>query len=331
MKEENKAPKVPIFAAEDLPRPSHPAQAKYFAMYSSLWGGIVTDPSLMQVPVDDHLVHRGDGVFETVKCQRGGLYNLKGHLDRLATSAASIGIEVPMERSRLEQVILETTAAAGQQESLLRLLVSRGPGGFGVDPAESIGAQLYVIAYASPPPFMQRHPEGARVAVCGVPVKESPLATNKTCNYLPNVLMKKAANEAGVHFVVSLDSAGNLTESATENFCLLNESGELLSTPPGTILAGTTMLRALNLARELKADGLITGIADRHFRPEDVLRAREAFVFGTTTHVTAVIEFEGAPVGEGKPGPVYAALSERFEAELADQSSALSTPVPGLP
>ena len=40
----------------------------YFAMYSSVLDGIATDPALMLVPVDDHLVHRGDGIFEALKC-----------------------------------------------------------------------------------------------------------------------------------------------------------------------------------------------------------------------------------------------------------------------
>ena len=39
--------------------------ANYYAMYSSWWGGITTEPNLMVVPVDDHMVHRGDGLFET--------------------------------------------------------------------------------------------------------------------------------------------------------------------------------------------------------------------------------------------------------------------------
>ena len=47
-----------------------PYQAAYHALYSSLYDGIVTDPVLMLLPLDDHMVHRGDGVFEAVKLPR---------------------------------------------------------------------------------------------------------------------------------------------------------------------------------------------------------------------------------------------------------------------
>ena len=36
----------------------------YLAMYSSIFQGIVTQPWLMGLPIDDHMVHRGDWVFD---------------------------------------------------------------------------------------------------------------------------------------------------------------------------------------------------------------------------------------------------------------------------
>jgi 4-amino-4-deoxychorismate lyase len=90
-------PTLPIFAAPELPdwmqRARAPHQAGYYAMFSSLYGGIVTEPLLMQVPVDDHLVHRGDGVFETIKCVNGNIYLLHEHLARLNHSATAIGLK----------------------------------------------------------------------------------------------------------------------------------------------------------------------------------------------------------------------------------------------
>ncbi len=37
----------------------------YPAMYSSIFGGIILDPAMMVIPIDDHMVHRGHGVFDT--------------------------------------------------------------------------------------------------------------------------------------------------------------------------------------------------------------------------------------------------------------------------
>jgi hypothetical protein len=55
---------------------------KYSAFYSSQLGGIVTDPALMVIPFDDHMVHRGHGIFDTAGLVGGNIYDLEAHLDR---------------------------------------------------------------------------------------------------------------------------------------------------------------------------------------------------------------------------------------------------------
>ncbi len=49
-------------AVEALYGSQHEAQRSTFAaFYSSELGGIVTDPALMVVQIDDHMLHRGHG------------------------------------------------------------------------------------------------------------------------------------------------------------------------------------------------------------------------------------------------------------------------------
>lgn len=43
----------------------------YPAMYSSVFGGIILDPTVMVIPIDDHMVHRGHGVFDTAMLMDG--------------------------------------------------------------------------------------------------------------------------------------------------------------------------------------------------------------------------------------------------------------------
>ena len=72
------------------PKPS----TKYFAFYSSIVGGVVTDPALMTVPIDDHFVHRGHAVFDTATLSNGHVYRLGAHLDRFIESARLARIPV---------------------------------------------------------------------------------------------------------------------------------------------------------------------------------------------------------------------------------------------
>jgi len=297
---------------------------RLYAMYSSLTGGITTDPALMTVPADDHLTHRGDGVFESFKCLKGNLYNLEGHLQRLERSCKGIGMEMPWATADLEQIFADTIRAGGQRDCLVRVLVSRGTGNMGIDPAQCDGPELYVIVYRYTARIKDGKLKPARAAVSTVPIKPPELATIKTCNYLPNVLMKLEANRRGLDFVITLDENGNLGEGATENIGILTPDNQLLMPTHEHVLAGTTALRAMALAQTLVNDGTLLCAKQCDIPPAQAAQAKEIFVFGTTTDVTSVIEWEGAPVGDGTPGPVARVLLNLLTHDMTPRSETLT-------
>src|SRR5499426_4291804 len=81
----------------------------YWAFYSSQLGGIVTDPALMVIPFDDHMVHRGHGVFDTAAIVGGKVYDLEAHLDRFFRSAGLSKLALPGSREELRDIIVQTT------------------------------------------------------------------------------------------------------------------------------------------------------------------------------------------------------------------------------
>src|SRR5207247_6652845 len=88
---------------------------RYWAFYSSQLGGIVTDPALMVLPFDDHMVHRGHGVFDTAAIVSGKIYDLEAHLDRFVRSAGLSKLVLPSTREEMRALIVRTTAASGQR------------------------------------------------------------------------------------------------------------------------------------------------------------------------------------------------------------------------
>jgi len=84
----------------------------YAAFYSSELQGIVTDPGLMVVHMDDHLVHRGHAVFDTAIIVDGYLYQLEEHLTRFERSAEMAGLVLPCSIEQIFRIILETAAAS---------------------------------------------------------------------------------------------------------------------------------------------------------------------------------------------------------------------------
>jgi len=185
-----------------------PYHQDYLAMYSSIWGGVVTHPFLMVVPVDDHMVHRGDGVFETFKCVDGRIYALERHLDRLERSARTLYLPLPAPRDEIISIIRETIRIGGEQDCLIRLFISRGPGGFTVNPYECPASQLYVVVAHLHVPAGQEYARGVSLKSSSVPPKKPYFATIKSCNYLQNVLMKKEAVDADADYTVALDENG---------------------------------------------------------------------------------------------------------------------------
>lgn len=301
-------------------------QAGYYAMYSSWWEAITTEPNLMVLPVDDHMVHRGDGLFETCKCLDGAVYNLEAHLARLEGGAQAIALQLPWSRAEIGQIVGAVVRAGGKPDALVRIFVSRGPGSHSANPYECPRPLLLVLSIRLPAPFMELHPDGAKVGVSGVPAKDGLFAQVKSVNYLPNVLMKKQAVDAGVDFMLGFDRNGHMTELPTENFGIVTPERVLRVPKPDHILLGTTMQRVLALAREkLVPAGVLAGVETADVPRAEVERAAEMLVFGTTPHVTAATEFAGRPVGNGKPGPAWRELSRAFEADL--RNPAMLTPV----
>jgi branched-chain amino acid aminotransferase len=295
-----------------------------YAMYSGLTGGITTDPALMMIPADDHLPQRGDGVFESLKCLNGQLYNADAHLARLELSCKGIGMEPPCPRAGLIQIVCDTIRAGGKRDCLIRVLVSRGTENMGIDPALCKGPVLYVVVYQYKARVENGRLKPARAGLSKVPIKPPHLATIKTCNYLPNVLMKLEANQRGLDFVISVDSNGNLGEGATENVGILTPDNELLMPMPDYVLSGTTARRALELAKTLVAGGALKAAEYRDISPAQAAQAKEIFIFGTTTDVTSVIEWEGAPVGGGTPGPVAGKLLALLRSDMTPMSETLT-------
>src|ERR1044071_9129210 len=115
---------IPVFSSEKalsrLRDSVHVKADNFFAMYSSILGGIVTDPALMIVPLDDHMVHRGHAVFDTATLTHGMLYQLDPHLDHLLRSAEAARIPLPADRDRLRRIILDTAAASRQRDASVR-------------------------------------------------------------------------------------------------------------------------------------------------------------------------------------------------------------------
>lgn len=290
------------------------SRRSYRAMYSTLFGGVVTDPCIMMVPIDDHMVHRGDGVFEAIRVTTKKIYLLNEHLERLLKSADRIGLDMPWSLAELTHLCegvrsVAKTTSGGFDEGLLRLFVSRGPGDFSSNPYSTLGSQLYIVATEFNSPSREAYEKGVKLGISHVPIKPSFYAQVKSCNYLPNVMMKKEAVDRGFDFVINLNSAGYVAEGPTENILILNDHNELVAPKFEYTLRGTTLVRAMWYA-ESKLQNVVLAVRNDDISLEDLRRAKEIMMVGTTLGVLPVTALEGLAIGGGRVGPVAKKLNE---------------------
>ncbi|MEW6265234.1 MAG: aminotransferase class IV [Thermodesulfobacteriota bacterium] len=321
---------LPLYSAADLAARheefSRPWHKNYLAMYSSQWGGLVTDPVLMTVPIDDHLVHRADGVFDVFKCVNGLAYCFKRHMERLERSAAAIGLVPPPDFARIEDIVRAAVRAGGRKDVTVRIMVSRGPGGFTTNPYECPASQLYVMVTVLKNPPPEAYERGVSIVSAPVPIKHTFFANIKSCDYLGNVLIKKAAVEAGVDYAMIWDEQGYLAEGSNENILLVSPDRELLTPEFDRVLKGVTARRVMELAENLVREKLLSAIRTARIDRPTAADSREVFLSGTTLDVLPVSRWDDRPVGDGRPGPVARRLLTLMRDDMA-RNPEVTTPM----
>ena len=305
-------------------RRAAPAGTTMLALFSSYLGGVITDPALMSLPLDDHLVHRGHGVFDTATLADGRLYRLGVHLERLLRSAELARIEHPWSTDDLVEMVVDTAAASGVRDGSVRYWLTPGPGGFSFSPLECEEPCFYCVIFDAEP--MGGGIDLTRtgideVTVLDTPMKPELLATIKSNNYLLNVLTHMEALDRGGFFGILVDDDGFVAEGCVVNAMFVSDDGILMTPPFEGILRGTTARRVLQLAEQvLTEEGLLAGIRQAPVRADDRRgdSTREMFMTGGDTHIFPVTSWDGHRIGDGRPGPVSRRLLELLELEAAE-------------
>jgi branched-chain amino acid aminotransferase len=276
-------------------------------------GGQVCHPEEAKISVFDRGFLYGDSVYETIGTAHGRLFAARDHLVRLERSAERIGLRCP-PRSEIERAIAETVKAAGNPESRVRVMLTRGSGKLDLDPATSDDTQLIVIVSPLGAPTSEMYARGVAVAVVTI-TRNSPRAIDpavKSGNYLNNVLaLGEARRRSGAYEAILCADDGCIAEGATSNIFAVR-NGEIWTPPAAVgILDGITRAKVIDLSRQ---HGI--PLVERRFSPDELRGADEAFITSATRAVLPVTTVDQKPVGAGVPGPVTRRLMALYD-ELA--------------
>lgn len=263
-----------------------------------------------KIPVFDHGFLYGDGVFEGLRIYAGRIFRMKEHMRRLYASARAIGLQITLDPAALETVLKEAVRINQKTEGYIRLIVSRGDGPLGVDPAGCTQSRIVVIVgdiRIYPDEVYQRG-----LALVTSTYRRIPAdcfdARIKSLNYLNNVLAKIEAQRAGCLEAVMLDRQGFVLECTGDNLFVVHQ-GQVLTPPASSgALEGITRAAVMELAKEL---GLLA--REQNLTRYDLINADECFLTGTAAEIMPVIQLDGTSIGTGKPGAVTGRLAEAFQ------------------
>jgi branched-chain amino acid aminotransferase len=292
--------------------------------------GALVAPEQARISVFDRGFLYGDSVYEVIRTYAGRPFEEEAHLARLRHSADRIGIVPKWDAARTAREIERTLAASrgegrpapspstapGQApapwtvgERYVRVVMTRGAGEIGLDPALAVDPIALVIAQPIVGPPAAAYREGVGVAIVGVrraaPDAVDPSA--KTGAHLPNVLAVREARAAGAHEALLLDAQGFVTEGSSSNVFAVARG--TVRTPPlaAGILEGVTRGVVLRLARQAGIP-----IEEVSLRPEDLEGADEVFITSTVREIVPVTRLGRRDVGTGRPGATTRALHRAF-------------------
>ena len=271
--------------------------------------GEFLDEANAKISVFDHGLLYGDGVFEGIRMYHNRIFKLREHIERLYWSAKAILLDIPMTQEEMMRACIETCRANGLREGYIRLIVTRGRGTLGLDPRRCPKASVIVIAST-----IQLYPE--KYYQEGLTIITVPTTRNlvnsvnpaiKSLNYLNNILARVDAKNAGVEEAIMLNSEGFVAECTGDNIFIVQKGR--LYTPPlsAGALYGITRNTVLECAGGL---GITTG--EPNLTRYDIYNAAEMFLTGTAAEIVPVVRVDGRIIGDGKPGPVTAALTAAF-------------------
>ena len=278
----------------------------------------------MSVPIDDHIVHRGDGVFDNALCIEGNYYLLNQHIDRFFFSAKSIGIQPPFSQEELKYLSIELGSLSGKKNFIARFFLSRGHGSMSVYPHEAISPNLYVLLdkWSAPP---DRYYKSGMVAVTSPTGIHSPISPQvKSVDYLSSPAMELAAKTNGADSAIALDGSGNITEGSNKNVIVIGKDGILRVPPQEKILRGTSLTRALEFAGELQKKKFVTRVSFENIPLTEAYNASDVLFLSTSLFVAPVVKYDGRTIGDGKPGKVWKALYDLFQRDTKSNKKYLT-------
>lgn len=260
-----------------------------------------------------HSLHYGVGIFEGVRAyntERGtAIFRLEDHTDRLFRSALIMGMEMPYDRTTLNDAQKTVVRENGLQSAYIRPFCFYGAEGMGLH-AGNLKVHAVVASWEWGAYLGE---DGLKR---GIRVKTSSYARHHvnstmckgkvTGHYYNSILALQEAESCGYDEGLLLDTEGYVAEGSGENIFIVRDS-KVMTPDLTSALEGITRETIVSFIKELGLEFI-----EKRITRDEVYISDEVFFTGTAAEVTPVREVDGRMIGSGHRGPVTEQLQSMY-------------------
>ena len=268
-----------------------------------------------KLPVMTHAFLYGTGVFEGIRGnwnadeQTMYLFRVDDHYKRLRASGRILRIDPGHSVEEMGQITRRLVEMSGLQEDIYIRPIAYKSG-------EVIGPRVHnvdddLLIFVIPFGAYLDNDKGIRCQTSTwrrVDDASIPARAKVTGIYVNSALAKTEANDNGFDEAIMLNQDGHVSEGSGENIAIIRNGKIITPARSDNILEGITFASVAELAQKELGLEVIERTIDR----SELYIADEAFMTGTAAHVSAVIEVDHRPVGEGETGPITKQLQDLY-------------------
>ena len=277
------------------------------------------------IPVTDWGYRRSDVTYDVVSVWNGCFFRLDDHLRRFQASMESLRLSPPETMDDIRRILTRCAQLLGRPEAYVAMDCLRGTPTPGA-PRHPANCRNHLVAFAIP--FVWVVPEavqarGAHLITARTPRIPEVCVDPRVKNFHWGDLTRAQfeAGDAGADNAILLDLDGFVTEGPGFNVFIVS-NGTVVSSDRGA-LEGITRLSVYELCGEMGVPS-----ETRPIPAAEIADADEIFLATTAGGIMPASRLDGRIMGNDRPGPVSAALRERFWARRREGWHA--TPIEGL-
>ena len=260
-----------------------------------------------RIPVLDRGFIFGDGVYEVIPVYSRRAFRLGEHLKRLQHSLDGIKLANPLGNDEWTTLINKLIACNDSEDQYLYLHITRGVARRDhAFPKPPVAPTVFMMSSPLLTPPAELLQSG--IACITAPDNRWLRCDIKAIALLPNVLLRQMAVDADCAETILIRDNSFMTEGAASNIFVV-KNGTLLAPPKDNLmLPGITYDVVLELAA---ASGIPHQV--RKVAAAEVFNADELLLTSSTKEILAITTLDGKPVGNGKPGAIFASLHKLYQ------------------